>query len=96
MTAKEQLEYWKDKFTSLDVYKKYEHEIEVIDQQELIVYRFVKDRDKDNITCFKIDCYGDFEHEFSVWKIHALEEDAYFPLSEEGFEKPVAHFKKRL
>lgn len=57
------------------------------------MYRFVNGRDR---TCFKIDCYGDFEHEFSVWKINAKEEDAYFPLSEEGFEKAVAHFKKRL
>lgn len=66
--------YWKNRFTSLDVYKNYEHEIEIIDQGDLIVYRFVKD--KENITCFKIDCYGDFEHEFSVWKINAKEGDA--------------------
>lgn len=54
MNKLEQLGYWKQKFTSLDVYKNYEHEIEVVDQQELIVYRFVKDKDRKNVTALKL------------------------------------------
>lgn len=54
MNKLEQLEYWKQKFTSLDLYNNYEHEIEVVDQQELIVYRFVKDKDRKNVTALKL------------------------------------------
>ncbi len=92
MNASEQFDYWKQKFINLDLYKNYQKKIEVFGGENLIVYRFhTKD---DHFTCFKIDCFGNYEYEFSVWKLH--EEDEYFPLTEEGFKQAVKYFEARL